>query len=60
MTSYRCVSCKGTYSDTNEDGSRYYHTCPSSIAARLRRDENIDAATGKARLEGGGVQKIGV
>lgn len=58
MTSYRCVSCRGTYNDTNGDGSRYYHSCPAGV--KSPRDENLDGKTGKARSEGKGVVKIGV
>ena len=65
---FQCLACKGTYSDTQRDGSLYMHACPplppdkNGVEAERpnKRDENV--VTGRndrtmgIRLEGAGVK----
>lgn len=49
MARWRCQSCGGTYSDTQRDGTLYFHACPPDhidergerVPIPNRRDENI-------------------
>ena len=39
----RCRACRGEYSDTQTDGTTYFHVCPPRHMARVRRaDGTID------------------
>lgn len=54
MTKFQCKGCGGVYTDTQGDGTNYFHACPDGITKADRRDENVkspdakDAATIKS------------
>ena len=39
MATFQCKACQGTYSDTQQDGTTYFHAC-----APLSPDENLNQA----------------
>tara|TARA_Y100000310_G_C20304043_1_gene633139 strand:+ start:493 stop:660 length:168 start_codon:yes stop_codon:yes gene_type:complete len=54
MTEYKCLSCFGTYNNVNEDGTEYFHQCPTGIEDPRNENVNKDGtiiAEGKGREE---------
>jgi hypothetical protein len=45
----QCVTCGGSYRDTNPDGTAYFHACPPLSSAEL----TAAVAGGKVALPGG-------
>lgn len=39
----RCRACRGEYSDTQPDGTSYFHVCPPRHMARVRRADGSTA-----------------
>ena len=44
----RCNECGGEYSDTTQDGGRYFHACPPRVVVRVKRGDGSTASIDRA------------
>lgn len=47
MSLKKCKSCQGEYEPEPVDGTKYFHTCPESVAPEDRRNENVKSTASK-------------